>query len=296
MIKIRDLEYLQAVSHYKHFGKAAEFCHVSQPTLSGQLIKLEQQLGLQLFERHRKGVLLTPAGKTLSEKAQRVLNTAIDFEDTARELTDPLSGELHIGLIPTLAPYLLPRILEPIKANLPNIDLFLYEQQTSDLLEELDQGILDVLILPWLEDMDQVERYSLFDEPLVLMAPTAHPLHKQVSLSLSDLRGEELFTLEDGHCLRDQALGFCFAAGASENTQFRATSLETLRHMVISGMGLTLMPELATAGRQDGASVTYRQFDDPKPYRNISLLVRPNFSRMACIREVVAAIRQEFSD
>ena len=295
MIKLRDLEYLQAVNQFKHFGQAADFCHVSQPTLSGQLIKLEQQLGLQLFERHRKGILLTPAGQQLSEKAQAVLTAAIDFEETAKEFTDPLIGELHMGLIPTLAPYLLPRIMAPIKAALPNMNIFLYEKQTHVLLNELDQGKLDLLILPWLEDMQHVERYSLFDESLVLMAPRFHPLLNQRQLKLSDLRGSELLTLEDGHCLRDQAMGFCFAAGASENTQFRATSLETLRHMVISGMGLTLMPELAAVDRRDGDLVAYRQFDDPKPFRNISLLIRPNYSRLACIREIVNIVKKQFA-
>jgi len=295
LIKIRDLQYLQAVAHYKHFSQAAEFCHVSQPTLSGQLIKLEQHLGLQLFERSRQAVLLTTAGKQLSVKAQAVLNAAIDFEQTAKELTDPLIGELHIGLIPTLAPYLLPRIMTPLKNALPNMDLFLYEKQTHALLDDLSQGKLDILILPWLENMAQFERYALFDEPLVLMAPTNHRLINQSALVLADLRGQELLTLEDGHCLRDQAMGFCFAAGASENTQFRATSLETLRHMVISGMGLTLMPELATTGLQNGNLVAYRQFDDPKPFRNISLLIRPNFSRLASIQKVVATVKQEIA-
>lgn len=295
MIKIRDLEYLMAVAHHKHFSLAATHCHVSQPTLSGQIIKLEERLGVQLFERHRQGVLVTPAGKALLIKAQAVLNAAQDFEQSAKELTDPFIGQLHIGLIPTLAPYLLPRIMTPLKNALPNMDLFLYEKQTHVLLDDLNKGALDLLILPWLEHMEQFDRYRLFDEPLVLMAPKHHPLMKKSTLRLADLTGEELLTLEDGHCLRDQAMGFCFAAGASENTQFRATSLETLRHMVISGMGLTLMPELATTGIQNGQGVAYRQFDAPKPFRNISLLVRPNYARLASVQKVVSVIKSAMS-
>ena len=292
LIKIRDLQYLQAVAHYKHFSQAAEFCHVSQPTLSGQLIKLEQHLGLQLFERTRQTVLLTPAGKQLLVKAQAVLNAALDFEHTAAELTDPMMGDLHIGLIPTLAPYLLPCIMTPLRHGLPMMDMFLYEKQTQVLIEELRQGKLDILILPWMDSMTDFTSYSLFDEPLMLMAPESHPLVNQKTLGLTDLSGYELLTLEDGHCLRDQAMGFCFAAGASENTQFRATSLETLRHMVISGMGITLMPELSTQGFTPDSPVVYRHFDAPQPVRNIALLVRPQYARLAAVRKIVDIIRR----
>jgi len=221
MIKIRELEYLDAIERFKHFGKAAEACHVSQPTLSGQIIKLEEQLGVTLIERHRRNIMLTPAGNQLLVKARKVLNAAHDLEVTARTLGDPLSGELHIGLIPTLAPYLLPHIMPDLIPALPRMDFFLHEQQTADLLESLDQGKLDALVLPWLEEMKDFDAYDLFDEPFLLAVNKQHPLAKKKRVKLEDLKGCHVLTLEDGHCLRDQALGYCFSAGADEDKRFQ---------------------------------------------------------------------------
>ncbi|MAC47791.1 MAG: DNA-binding transcriptional regulator OxyR, partial [Oceanospirillum sp.] len=239
MVKLRDLQYLDAIDQHKHFGKAAEACFVSQPTLSGQIMKLEEQLSLQLVERHRRNVMLTPAGEQLVKEARKVLNAARDFEETARNLLDPLAGDLHMGLIPTLAPYLLPHIMGSLHQKLPNIRFYLHEKQTKVLLQELNEGKLDLLVLPWLEDMQGVERYDLFYEPLDLAVPTGHKLADKGTLQLSDLNDQKILTLEDGHCLRDQAMGYCFSAGASEDHSFQATSLETLRYMVASGMGIT---------------------------------------------------------
>jgi len=292
MIKLRDLEYLNAIDEHKHFGQAAEACFVSQPTLSGQLMKLEQQLGLQLVERHRRNVMLTPAGEQLVQDARKVLQAANDFEASARALLDPFAGDLHVGLIPTLAPYLLPHIMAPLRQSLPNINFFLHENQTKVLLEQLDSGKLDILILPYLTQMDKFESYQLFDEPLMLAAPTNHPLAKLDALALGDLHGHNILTLEDGHCLKDQAMGYCFAAGAQEDNSFQATSLETLRHMVASGMGITLLPSLAAQDRLTNEAISYVHFSAPAPKRGISLVIRPNYSRMKCVRSIVATIRQ----
>lgn len=290
MIKLRDLEYLVAIDQYKHFGKAAEACFVSQPTLSGQMIKLEEQLGLQLIERHRRNVMLTPAGEQLVLEAQQVLKAAHSFEASAKALLDPLAGDLHVGLIPTLAPYLLPHIMSDLNQRLPKINFYLHEKQTKVLLQELNEGKLDLLILPWLDDMQGVERYDLFEEPLVLALSPLHALAQQPQVQLGDLNNQQILTLEDGHCLRDQALGYCFAAGAKEDHRFQATSLETLRYMVASGMGITLMPKLATQHPKSDR-LLYIPFVEPAPTRQISLLVRPNYSRMSCIREVVSSVR-----
>ena len=181
MIKLRDLEYLTAIDKYKHFGKAAQSCFVSQPTLSGQIMKLEQQLSLQLVERHRRNVMLTPAGATLVEQAKNVLQAAEQFEACAKALLDPLAGDLHLGLIPTLAPYLLPYIMADLNTELPNINFFLHENQTQILLQQLDEGQLDVLILPYLPDMEKFESYHLFDEPLVL---ATHATNKGIEKTL----------------------------------------------------------------------------------------------------------------
>ncbi len=295
MIKLRDLEYLSAIDEYKHFGKAAQACFVSQPTLSGQLMKLEEQLGLQLVERHRRNVMLTPAGEQLVQEARKVLQAAGQFESCAKALLDPLAGDLHLGLIPTLAPYLLPHVMADLNNSLPKINFFLHENQTKVLLQQLDEGKLDVLILPYLDGMEKFESYQLFDEPLVLATPKEHALSDNKKLSLSDLDGEKILTLADGHCLKDQAMGYCFAAGAKEDNSFEATSLETLRYMVASGMGITMLPALAAQGNVVSESISYCQFKKPVPVRGISLVIRPNYSRMQCVRAIVASVRKSMS-
>lgn len=292
MVKLRDLEYLDAIDRFKHFGKAAEACFVSQPTLSGQIMKLEEQLDLQLVERHRRNVMLTPAGEQLVKEARKVLHAAQGFEETARNLLDPLAGDLHVGMIPTLAPYLLPHVMEPLNERLPKVSFYLHEKQTRVLMQELNAGKLDLLILPWLDDMQGVERYELFEEPLDLAVSPQHPLADKEMVTFEDLNNQQLLTLEDGHCLRDQALGYCFTAGAKEDHRFQATSLETLRYMVASGIGMTMLPRLATHNLDDTHRIRYIRFKAPEPTRNISLLIRPNYSRMTCVREVVACVRE----
>lgn len=291
MIKIRDLEYLDAIEKHRHFGKAAEACHVSQPTLSGQIMKLEEQLGVSLIERHPRNILLTPAGEELLAKARRVLAAARELEMTARTLGDPLAGDFHLGLIPTLAPYILPIIMPELIRKLPNLQLFLHEHKTSDLLERLDQGELDALVLPWLDDMSSFQAYDLFNEKFVLAVSKKHELAERKRVKLEYLEGHKVLTLEDGHCLREQALGYCFSAGADEDRRFQATSLETLRYMVAANMGITLLPELAVSGRSDNDDLRYIEFQAPAPNRRIVLLVRQNYTRLEPVRQIVATIR-----
>ena len=292
MIKIRELEYLDAIDRYRHFGRAAAACHVSQPTLSGQIIKLEEQLGVTLIERHRRNIMLTPAGNQLLVKARKVLNAAHDLEITAKNLGDPLSGEMHLGLIPTLAPYLLPHIMPDLIECLPRMEFFLHEQQTADLVRDLDKGQLDALILPWLDDMTDFDAYDLFDESFVLAVNRKHPLAKKKRVKMSDLKGCHVLTLEDGHCLRDQALGYCFSAGAEEDKRFQATSLETLRYMVASGIGITLLPKLAVIDQRENPDIVYIPFQQPAPSRRIVVLIRQNYTRMESVREIVSVIRK----
>ena len=291
MIKIRDLEYLDAIDTHRHFGRAAEACFVSQPTLSGQIMKLEEHLGLTLVERQTRKVMLTPAGEELVAEARKVLRAANNFEASAKALLDPFSGDLHIGLIPTLAPYLLPHIMQDLNDKLPNINFYLHEDKTKNLLKSLDDGKLDLIILPWLEEMDKFDRYDLFEEPLVLATSKDHPLSSKEVVSLGELKDYEVLTLEDGHCLRDQALGFCFTAGAKEDNRFQATSLETLRYMVSSNMGITLLPQLATVNHHITNTINYIPFEEPKPNRQISLMLRSGYSRMQCIRAVVTSVK-----
>jgi len=293
VVKLRDLEYLDAIERYKHFGKAADACHVSQPTLSAQIRKLEEQLGLTLVERHPRNVMLTKAGALLTEQARKVLNSAKEFETAAKNLADPLAGDLHIGLIPTLAPYLLPQIMPALTKSMPNLNLFLYEKQTKTLLQDLDNGAMDILILPWLDDeMKRFDRYKLMDEPLVLAAPPDHAVSQKSPLTLDDLKDETILTLEDGHCLRDQAMGYCFTAGAEEDKRFKATSLETLRYMVASGSGVTLMPKLAVMNQAESDMICYREFAEPQPTREIAAVIRANYPRMEAVRKLVSTIKE----
>lgn len=295
MIKIRDLEYLDAIERLRHFGKAAEACHVSQPTLSGQIMKLEEQLGVSLIERHPRNIMLTPAGEQLLVKARKVLSAARELEMTALTLGDPLSGEFNLGLIPTLAPYLLPIMMPPLIDKLPKLEFFLHEQKTADLLNMLHEGKLDALILPWLDDMSSVEAYDLFNEDFVLAVSTKHELAKRKRVKLEYLEGHKVLTLEDGHCLREQSLGFCFSAGAEEDKRFQATSLETLRYMVAANIGITLLPELATRGQPESKAISYIEFHQPAPARRIVLLVRQHYTRIECVREIVAIVRKLFN-
>jgi len=186
--------------------------------------------------------------------------------------------------------------MEPLNERLPKVNFYLHEKQTKVLMQELNEGKLDLLILPWLENMQGVERYDLFEEPLDLAVSPQHSLAKKTEVTFDDLNDQQLLTLEDGHCLRDQALGYCFTAGAKEDHRFQATSLETLRYMVASGIGMTMLPRLATHNLEDTHRIRYIRFKAPEPTRNISLLIRPNYSRMACVREVVSCVRGVMKD
>lgn len=296
MIKIRDLEYLTAIAEYKHFGHAADACFVSQPTLSGQIQKLEQQLKLTLIERQPRNIMLTLAGEKLVQQARQVLNATKDFEDTAKSLLDPLSGDLHIGLIPTLAPYVLPHIMPTLNNHLTRINFYLHENKTQDLLQQLIDGKLDILILPWLPEMAGFERFDLFTEPLVMATSPSHELANKTEVTFDDLHNQKILTLEDGHCLRDQAMGYCFSAGAEEDHSFRATSLETLRYMVASNMGITLLPQLATINYARQQHIHYIPFEHPQPVREIVLLCRVGYARMESVKAVVNEVRKAVID
>lgn len=296
MIKIRDLEYLNAVDTYKHFGKAAEACHVSQPTLSSQIIKLEEQLGITLVERHRGNILLTPEGEQLAIKARKVLMVAQEFEITAKALNNSSGGELHLGLIPTLAPYLLPHIMPSIISDFEELTVFPHENQIWELLRHLDQGQLDVLIIPWLEETSPFDAYDLFEEPLMLAVGKQDPLADKESIKQEDLKGRQILMLGDTHCLSKQVSEYCVGTSADLDKRFQATSLETLRHLVEAGVGITLLPKLATIGKENSQNILYIPFADPTPVRRIVLLTRKNYTRLECVRQMVALIRKTFKN
>jgi len=274
-MNLRELEYLVAVAEERHFHKAAQRCFVSQPTLSGQLKKLEGELGVLLVERNTRQVAMTDVGKAVAEQARNILAQVKGIREIAQTSQDVMAGELHLGLIPTLAPYLLPQIMQQIHKQYPKLKLWLHEYQTSVLLEKLHRAELDLLILALPVDTDKFAELDLFQEPFLLAVPRGEKLADKPMISLGDLDKREMLLLEEGHCLRNQALDVCFMAGATENAAFHASSLETLRHMVGEGMGLTLIPELAVPDKQTKRDpIRYLPFKDPKPSRRIGMLYR----------------------
>jgi LysR family hydrogen peroxide-inducible transcriptional activator len=285
-MNIRDLEYFAAVAELRHFRRAAERCFVSQPTLSGQLKKLEEELGVPLFERNAKGAQLTPAGEGLLPFALGILEQARRLSDAAQALKDPSSGPMKIGIIPTLAPYLMPTVVPWTRKLHPRLDLFLSELQTRDLLKAVGDGQIEagLLALPVLQA--GLETHEIFTEPFYLAVPTGHALARKTALAMEDLQGETLYLLEDGHCLKDQALEVCHQTGAHEHPYFRATSLETLRQMIGSGNGATLMPWLAvSAPISQAASIRYLPFRQPGPSRKIALVWRKATPRAAFLEQ-----------
>lgn len=290
-LKLRDLQYLVAVADLQHFGRAAEACFVSQPTLSAQLKKLEQSLGAQLIERGTRRASLTAAGQRVVARARAMLEAGADIVEIAKSFGDPLAGRLRLALLPTIGPYLLPRITPRIRRALPRLELMLYEYQTAPLLERLRAGELDAGILALPVDLDGLDAAPLYDEPFMLVAPAGHRLAQGGAVKKSALAGETVLLLEDGHCLRDQALDVCGRAGMHEKQDFRATSLETLRQMVASGVGVTLLPELATRGAYGAArGIVVRPFTRPAPTRSIGIVWRKSSARREAIEAIAKVI------
>lgn len=285
-MNFRDLEYLIALEELKHFRKAAEKCFVSQPTLSGQIRKLEDELNVQLMERSSRKVIFTQAGLDIVSKAKTILLEAKSLKEIAKSHNEPMQGTLHIGLIPTVAPYLLPLIIPAIKKNFPDLELFLHENQTAVLIKQLEEGELDCLMLAFLPGMETLQQYTLYNEPLELALSESHAWASKSEIAIEKLAGEHLLMLEDGHCLRDQAMGFCFAAGAIEDNSFKATSLETLRHMISADNGLTLLPQLAIPTSRNQAGIKYIPFKAPVPNRTIGLVCRKNSVRKLCFEKL----------
>jgi LysR family hydrogen peroxide-inducible transcriptional activator len=291
-MNLRDLQYLVALADLRHFGRAADACHVSQPTLSTQIRKLEEELGVALVERAPRQVMLTPAGRDIVERARRVLAEVAQMRETARRTTDPEAGSVRLGLFPTLGPYLLPHVVPGLRARFPRLELLLVEEKTETLLGMLRAGRLDaaVLALPLHEEGLHCE--PLFDEPFMLAVPAGHPLADKAGISLKSLAHEHLLLLEDGHCLRDQALEVCSLAGAGEKEGFRATSLETLRQMVAAGVGITLLPMLAVKPPVPAStSVRLVEFRDP-PRRRLAVVWRRSSAMSAFLNQVAKVLRE----
>jgi LysR family hydrogen peroxide-inducible transcriptional activator len=290
-MNLKDLKYLVALADTGHFGRAAERTFVSQPTLSAQLKKLEEYLGVKLVERHPKNVQLTDVGRQIVARARLMLSGGDEILALARNNTDPLAGKLKMALIPTIGPYLLPRVMQKIRRSLPQLGLMLYEYQTEELLRRLRDGEIDMGIVALPVELDGLESRRLYKEEFTVALPSDHPLGQKSTVKVADLKGQTLLLLEDGHCLRDQALEVCSRVDIREAEDFRATSLETLRHMVVAGLGVTLMPELAVEspfGAQRG--LTIREFAKPAPSRTVGAIWRKSTTRTPAIAAVCDVI------
>ncbi|MGY6555972.1 MAG: LysR substrate-binding domain-containing protein [Wenzhouxiangella sp.] len=275
LMNIRAIQYLVKLAEVRHFGKAAELCFVSQPTLSTQIRKLEEELGVQLVERSPRQVMLTRVGEDIVQRCRQILTEVDAIRATARRSRDPHSGVLRLGIFPTLAPYLLPHMVPEIRRRFPELTLRLFEEKTERLLDMLVQGRLDAAIMALPVAGDQLIARQLFEEPFVVAMPEGHPLSRQKSIRVEALADQELLLLEDGHCLRDQALAVCQLAGAHEQLDFHATSMETLRQMVAANTGITLLPTLAIKPPVSPTeNLVIRPFRGRAPSRTIAMVWR----------------------
>ncbi len=291
-LSIRQLQYVVAVAETLGFHRAAEREHVSQPTLSVQIRELEDVLGVRLFERDRKRVLVTPAGHDVVAHARRVLLALGDLVTAAVRLRDPFDGTLRVGVIPTVAPYLLPRLMPEAAARYPRLHLALKEEKTAEVVRDLNDGSLDAAIVATgIDGLEPFASAAILEDPFVAAMPPDHPLAKKKVLALADLEDERVLLLDDGHCFRTHALSLCAKAGARE-TDVRATSLSTLVQMVSTGRGMTLLPTLALAVENRRAQLVVRPLRAPAPARTIALVWR----KEAPLEPALRALAETFAD
>jgi LysR family hydrogen peroxide-inducible transcriptional activator len=289
-LSLRDLEYVEAVAELSHFGRAAERCGVSQPALSEQIRKLEAYLGMTFFERTRRRVAVTPQGAVLLAQVERILTEARHFMAMSGQSQTGLSGLLQLGAIETLGPYYLPGLLQLMRNEMPEISLRLTEGRTATLLERLRHGVLDVVLMAPAPDMPGLTAAKLFFEPFVLATHRTHPLAALPRIRLNALPIGDLLLLEEGHCLRDQALTLCAEAPAAIR---HATSLETLWHMIAAGEGYSLLPSLAVAARPEISTlVQCRTMMEPNAGREIALVWRRSDPRETQFQQLAALLRR----
>jgi LysR family hydrogen peroxide-inducible transcriptional activator len=286
-MNLRDLKYIITVAETQHFGKAAERCFVSQPTLSGQIKKLEEDLGVTIFERTNRSVEITPIGAAILVHARQMMEQADAIEQLAQAHQDPLAGPLRIGAIPTLSPYLIPLILLPLKRQYPQMKLVLSEELTDTLLERLRNHEIDAALLATAVNEADLESIPLFDEPFWLAHPRDHALYNKEKITRKDLDSDELLLLSEGHCLAQQAMEVCHLKerdSQGEMADLRAASLETLLQLVGAGFGCTLVPALAIGGSwASGSGIVARQLELPDAYRRVSLVFRHSYPRRAAL-------------
>ncbi|MGO4571277.1 hydrogen peroxide-inducible genes activator [Microvirga sp. 2TAF3] len=277
MITLRQLRYLTAIAETCHFGRAAKLCHVTQPALSMQIQELEQSLNLHLVERRRNSIALTAEGHEIARRASAILASVADLEDYARREKPPLVGPLRLGIIPSIAPYLLPKALPALHRHHPDLDLRIRETQTAALIDELVRGDLDLIVVALPIDRPELDTISAFQDRF-LVARQARADAVDTRMNPADLASEHLLLLEEGHCLRDQALSVCSSLSPDIHAAFGASSLSTVMHLVANGYGVTLLPEMA-AQIEGMERVQLVRFAEPEPVRTIGLAWRRSSSR-----------------
>ncbi|MCW8927908.1 MAG: LysR substrate-binding domain-containing protein [Gammaproteobacteria bacterium] len=296
---LTELRYIVAVAEKRHFGRAAQACFVSQPTLSVAVKRLEEELGVTLFERSRAEIALTPAGERVVQQARRALAEAGAVREVAMASKDELAGPLRLGAIYTIAPYLLPDLIPAINEQAPRMPLLVEENYTAVLSEKLKRGDLDVIIIALPFDEPGVVTLALYDEPFVMLLPASHPLSLKPAIAISDLDDETVMLLGEGHCFRDQVLEFCpnCAAKPRQESSLQQTlegaSLETIRMMVTSGVGLTVLPcTAAAADLYSGRLLAIRRFSNIEPGRTVALAWRKSFPRPKVIEVLRRAVAE----
>ncbi|HYH37449.1 MAG TPA: hydrogen peroxide-inducible genes activator [Azospirillum sp.] len=291
---LRQLRYLVAVVDRCHFSRAAEACLVTQSTLSAGIQELEELLGAPLLERTRRSVIPTPLGREVAERARALLKDAEDLVDIARAAEDPMAGPLHLGVIPTIGPFMIPRVMPALRSAFPELKLYLREDQTARLIARLESGELDCALLALPYPLGDLESVDIADDRFAVVCPPGHRLCSKPTARTSDMHLEELLLLEDGHCLREHALAACALEDAPRNAAFQGTSLHTLVQMVANGLGVTLLPQMALdSGILRGLDVEVRPLAGENPSRRIGLVWRRSSGRKATFRRLADALRAE---
>jgi LysR family transcriptional regulator, hydrogen peroxide-inducible genes activator len=291
---LRQLQYACAVAEHLSFRHAAEVCHVAQPSLSAQVAELEAALGVRLFERDRRRVLITARGQVVVERARQLLLAADDLGDAAKRFADPFAGTMRIGVIPTIAPYLVPSATAGIRRAYPKLTIAWVEEKTQELIAQLSTGGIDGAVLALEAELGDVEHALIASDPFVLVGPPGHPLlQKTAPIPARELRGADMLLLDEGHCMRQQALEVCSSVKARE-AEFRATSLSTLVQLVVQGAGVTLLPALALETETQRADLGIRQIAAPAPARTVALVWRKGGSLADALARVAASIRESY--
>ncbi|XBS68470.1 DNA-binding transcriptional regulator OxyR [Acerihabitans sp. KWT182] len=290
-MNIRDLEYLVALAEFNHFQRAAEACHVSQPTLSGQVRKLEDELGLKLLERTTRKVSFTKNGLMLVDQTRAVLRELKILKNMAAMKQNAMPTSLHIGIIPTIAPYLFPHLSMAVGHKFPTLQLYLHEAKTHQLIDLLEKGKIECAIMSRVRETESFVAPLLFEEPMKLAVGKGNPLANRDIISMSELKGQKLLMLDDGNCLRWQVKKYCYQFDADEDTRFQVTNLETIKSMVAANRGMALVPLLAALQDNKGEDIRYLSCINPEPKRAVVLVFRHGDSLRDRYEQLIVMIR-----